>query len=239
MGVEREPVPRLVLVDRVIAVDQLQQVGRGQLDVRAEAAALLGARPAPARIRGSRSLRQPRRTFGSIVGTSRRRSGRSAWRRLTRAPVSSLSPRSRIVSIIPGIEIAAPDRTETSSGLNGSPKLAAVACSRRRMCSVISISSPDADPAGRHVSAARVVVIVKPAGTGTSSAPSRQARRPSAEQLAAPVDRLVERVNESRARLRLRCGLHGEAPLGVSSAVRRARSASSRGRGGRRARRPS
>ena len=56
--------------------------------------------------------------------------------------VSSLSPRSRIVSIIPGIEIAAPERTETSSGLEGSPKPAPVACSSRPMCSSISSSRP-------------------------------------------------------------------------------------------------
>ena len=41
VGVVRERVPGLVLVDLVVAVDQLQQVGRGQLDVGAEAAALL------------------------------------------------------------------------------------------------------------------------------------------------------------------------------------------------------
>ena len=38
---------------------------------------------------------------------------------------SSFSPRSRIESIIPGIEIAAPERTETSSGFDGSPNVAA------------------------------------------------------------------------------------------------------------------
>ena len=35
---------------------------------------------------------------------------------------SSFNPRLRIVSIIPGIETAAPERTDTSSGSAGSPK---------------------------------------------------------------------------------------------------------------------
>ena len=36
--------------------------------------------------------------------------------------VLAFNPRLRIVSIIPGIEIAAPERTETRSGSSGSPK---------------------------------------------------------------------------------------------------------------------
>ena len=71
------------------------------------------------------------------------------------------------MSIIPGIEIAAPERTETSSGLEGLPKLVPVACSSRPTCSSISSSRPGgSSPAAmyaRHAS----VVIVNPAGTGT------------------------------------------------------------------------
>ena len=41
--------------------------------------------------------------------------------------VSSLRPRLSTVSIMPGIEARAPERTETSSGRSGSPKLAPTA----------------------------------------------------------------------------------------------------------------
>ena len=44
---------------------------------------------------------------------------------------SSFRPRLRIVSIIPGIETAAPERTETSNGSAESPKRLPVFCSRR------------------------------------------------------------------------------------------------------------
>ena len=43
--------------------------------------------------------------------------------------VSSLRPRFRTVSIMPGIENAAPDRTETSSGLLASPNFFPTFCS--------------------------------------------------------------------------------------------------------------
>ena len=73
-------------------------------------------RRAPARTGGRRSRRPPRRTSGSAAGTSRRRSARCRLRARALATASSFSPRLRIVSIIPGIETAAPERTDTSSG---------------------------------------------------------------------------------------------------------------------------
>ena len=60
------------------------------------------------------------RTSGSSGGRSPRRSARRCARRSRDGPSSS--PRLRTVSIIPGIETAAPERTETSSGQAGSPK---------------------------------------------------------------------------------------------------------------------
>ena len=47
----------------------------------------------------------------------------------------------RIVSIMPGIENFAPDRTLTSSGSAGSPSLRPIADSSRVRCSVTSASS--------------------------------------------------------------------------------------------------
>src|SRR5581483_1647767 len=93
-----------------------------------------------------------------------------------------------MVSIIPGIEVAAPERTETSKGSSGSPKRLPVCSSSRAMCFATSSSSPSTLPSeamkARHAS----VVIVKPAGTGIPSCvisaspiplPPRSSRPPS------------------------------------------------------------
>jgi hypothetical protein len=107
------------------------------------------------------------------------------------ATASSLRPRLRIVSIIPGIETAAPERTETSSGSSGSPKRFPAFASSEPMCFATSASSPSgrvpfAAMYARHAS----VVIVKPAGTDTPSAvisaspiplPPRSSRPPPPE----------------------------------------------------------
>ena len=69
---------------------------------------------------------------------------------------SSFRPRLRIVSIIPGIETAAPERTDTSSGSSGSPKRLPARSSSRAMCSAISSSSPSGRPPVAHVRAAGV-----------------------------------------------------------------------------------
>ena len=55
--------------------------------------------------------------------------------------VSSVSPTLRIVSIMPGIENLAPDRTETSSGSSGWPNLRPAAASSSRSRSATSGSS--------------------------------------------------------------------------------------------------
>src|SRR5438034_96516 len=84
------------------------------------------------------------------------------------ARLSSLRPRLRTVSIIPGIDIAAPERTDTSNGFLGSPSFLPVDFSTRASaCSTCSQSPggnflPDAKYA-LHAS----VVIVKPGGTGS------------------------------------------------------------------------
>jgi hypothetical protein len=84
---------------------------------------------------------------------------------------ASLTPRLRIVSIIPGIETAAPERTETSSGFPASPKPFPVCVSSAAMCSSTSSSSPSgtSPPPTRYARHASVV-MVKPAGTGTPRA---------------------------------------------------------------------
>ena len=69
---------------------------------------------------------------------------------------SSFRPRLRIVSIIPGIETAAPERTETSSGSSVSPKrLPAFAsscamCSRHLVLEAVRAGRPRACTRGRR-----------------------------------------------------------------------------------------
>ena len=76
------------------------------------------ARPRTARRRcRARSCR----TSGSAGGRSPRRTARCRPARRGRATDSSLSPMLRTVSIIPGIENFAPERTDTSSGSSASP----------------------------------------------------------------------------------------------------------------------
>jgi hypothetical protein len=84
---------------------------------------------------------------------------------------TSFSPRFRIVSIIPGIETAAPERTDTSSGFDASPKPFPVRSSSAAMCLSTSSSSPTggSPPPARYARHASVV-IVNPSGTGTPRA---------------------------------------------------------------------
>jgi len=56
--------------------------------------------------------------------------------------VSSFRPRFRTVSIMPGIETAAPLRTDTSSGLLPCPKVLPVSFSSFRMQASTCLSSP-------------------------------------------------------------------------------------------------
>src|SRR5450756_3225406 len=78
-----------------------------------------------------------------------------------------LSPRLRIVSIMPGIETAAPERTDTSSGFCAEPNFLPSLPSSLARCSLISFlrvsgMSPTLRYSG-HIS----VEIVKPGGTGS------------------------------------------------------------------------
>ena len=101
------------------------------------------------------------------------------------------------MSIIPGIEIAAPERTETSSGSSVSPKRFPERSSSRATCSATSSSSPS----GRSP-----VSIVRAAGVRRDREPGRH-RQPeqrhlgeadplAAEELPAAAGMLVEVVDE-------------------------------------------
>ena len=83
---------------------------------------------------------------------------------------SSFRPTFRIVSIIPGIDTAAPERTETSSGSWGSPNRLPAFSSSRSTWPRTSSSSPSGIrlPACMYARQASVV-IVNPAGTGRPS----------------------------------------------------------------------
>ena len=83
-------------------------------------------------------------------------------------PSPSLSPRLRIVSIMPGIETGAPDRTLTRSGSAGSPNRRPTRSSMRAMCVRSSPSRPSGQPLARYALQA-AVVIVNAGGTGSPS----------------------------------------------------------------------
>ena len=57
--------------------------------------------------------------------------------------LSSFKPRLRTVSIIPGMENFAPERTETNSGSVGSPSFFPMASSSRWRCSSVSSMRPE------------------------------------------------------------------------------------------------
>ena len=80
--------------------------------------------------------------------------------------VASLRPRLRIVSIIPGIEIGAPERTLTRSGSAGSPNRCPTRSSMRAMCARSSASSAAGQPPARY-SLQAAVEIVNAGGTGS------------------------------------------------------------------------
>ncbi len=80
---------------------------------------------------------------------------------------TSLSPRFKTVSIIPGMENGAPERTETSSGSLSSPRVFAILCSRVARCSATSSRSPSGSTSFAAMNALHAsVVIVNPGGTG-------------------------------------------------------------------------
>ncbi len=78
-------------------------------------------------------------------------------------------PRLRIVSIIPGIECTAPERTDTSSGRSAAPSTRPVRSSSRRQALLDrSARAPRATPRRRRIASTHAcVVTVKPSGTGT------------------------------------------------------------------------
>ena len=83
--------------------------------------------------------------------------------------LASVNPTLRTVSIIPGIENFAPERTETSNGSSGSPSFLPRASSSAARWSAISASNPSgARPAARYARHASVE-IVNPGGTGSPS----------------------------------------------------------------------
>jgi adenylate kinase family enzyme len=126
------------------------------------------------------------------------------------SPFTATSPRPtlRIVSIIPGIEIAAPERTDTRSGSWASPKSLPVSCSSRSTCSAISSSSP----AGirlpfRMYSRQASVVIVNPAGTGSPSCVISASPRPLPPSSSRPPAHGSEKSKTYRIRAHLPTGV--------------------------------
>ena len=83
------------------------------------------------------------------------------------------------MSIIPGIETAAPERTDTSSGSVGSPKRLPARSSSRATCSSTSSSSPSGTAAERHRGAAGLRRDREASGDGDAElASSPRARSP-------------------------------------------------------------
>ena len=77
-------------------------------------------------------------------------------------------PRFRMVSIIPGIETTAPDRTETSKGRSAAPSRRPVRSSSRASPSAICSANPSGqEPPAAIASTQATVVTVKASGTGT------------------------------------------------------------------------
>ncbi len=72
------------------------------------------------------------------------------------------------MSIIPGIENAAPERTLTSSGSAGSPRVRCMNRSRLATWWSISASRSPGQPVAMNARQASVV-MVKPGGTGSAS----------------------------------------------------------------------
>ena len=88
----------------------------------------------------------------AVPGEARRRPRRRRGPRT----VSSLRPRLRTVSIIPGIDTRAPERTETSSGSAASPKLLPV--------DPLDMGDAVGDLGGERVAEALALVIIERAG---------------------------------------------------------------------------
>ncbi len=72
-----------------------------------------------------------------------------------------------MVSIMPGIDTGAPERTDTSNGSFASPKRLPVICSSRRIAADTSSRSAVRRLASAQVFADASHAIVNPGGTGT------------------------------------------------------------------------
>ncbi len=117
----RERRAHLLLVDLLEPGDQLPQVVRRQLDVLAGPASLLEALQLPLE-QVAVDLVHDLAVHLDQPAVRVEREARVPVAEASPSTATSFRPRLRIVSIIPGIEIAAPERTETSSGSSGSPK---------------------------------------------------------------------------------------------------------------------
>ena len=132
--------------DEVLETDQVE--GAGVLDAVHRQHPLDGAVQAVAV-----DLEHDAGRTGRAGGGRRRRrtTGRRSARR-GRSATSAVRPRLRTVSIMPGIENAAPERTETSSGRSGSPKRWPVAVSSSPTTTRSSSTRPSgmSPSRGRH-----------------------------------------------------------------------------------------
>ena len=111
------------------AATSSRQVVGGQLGVAAPPPAPPSSLQQRLELRRAAPQHHVCRTSARSAGTSRRRSARPAPRAASAATVRSFSPRFRIVSIIPGMETAAPHRTDTSSGRSAPPNCFPVSAS--------------------------------------------------------------------------------------------------------------
>ncbi len=169
--VARELVARRLAVDALEAPDQLAQPVLAQLEVAAGSLLVLETCQLPLEAMAIDAVDDLavhlEETPVGVQGESRV-AGRPA--RAPR-PSSTFRPRLRIVSIIPGIEIAAPERTETSSGSLASPNRFPVCSSSRATLPRISSSRPLGNlPPERMYSTQTSVVTTNPVGTGIPSA---------------------------------------------------------------------
>src|SRR3989449_4490412 len=111
-------------------------------------------------------------TIRPNIAMSRRyasHANRSFAVRARASTVVSLRPRFRTVSIIPGIESLAPERTETSSGCSEAPNFRPPFTSTADRASSTCFHIPGGNRPVRGNALQAFVVIVKPGGTGRPS----------------------------------------------------------------------
>ena len=96
-----------------------------------------------------------RKLVVEALATAARRTPRCRTPRQPGASVASFRPRFRIVSIIPGIDTGAPERTLTSSGSAGSPKRRPTAASTRAIRRAELVVEPGRPAVGQERPAGR------------------------------------------------------------------------------------